>query len=95
MAKRKKKNKKLRAALAVAAVCVVLAGAVLLTQEHKLRTIGEEQAKLQEVIQAQEEEKSRLEYMIEYTQNDAYLIQYAREKLGYVEKDEIKFDIKD
>ena len=55
--------------------------------------IAEEQAQLQEVIAAQNEEKARLEYMIEYSGSESYLIQYAREKLGYVRPDEIKFDI--
>ena len=31
--------------------------------------------------------------MIEYSGSESYLIQYAREKLGYVRPDEIKFDI--
>ena len=59
----------------------------------KLDAIAEEQAQLQEVIAAQNEEKARLEYMIEYSGSESYLIQYAREKLGYVRPDEIKFDI--
>ena len=42
---------------------------------------------------AQNEEKARLEYMIEYSGSESYLIQYPREKLGYVRSDEIKFDI--
>ena len=39
--------------------------AVLISQQKKLDAIAEEQAQLQEVIAAQNEEKARLEYMIE------------------------------
>lgn len=65
----------------------------VISQQKKLDAIAEEQAQLQEVIAAQNEEKARLEYMIEYSGSESYLIQYAREKLGYVRPDEIKFDI--
>ena len=40
-------------------------------------------------------EEQRLEYMIEYAKSEEYLIQYAREKLGFVLPDDVKFDIED
>lgn len=90
-----KKRKKTRAVVLFALLCVCLVATVIVSQENKLRAIAQEQLELQEVINGQEDEKARLEYMIEYAQNEAYLIQYAREKLGYVEEDEIKFNIED
>ena len=36
-------------------------------------------------------EGERLERMLEYMQTDEYLLQYAREKLGYVFPGDIKF----
>lgn len=90
-----RKRKQTRAAVLFALLCVCLVAAVFVSQENKLRAIEQEQLELQEVISGQEDEKARLEYMIEYAQNEAYLIQYAREKLGYVEENEIKFNIED
>ena len=94
MAKRvRKRNKKRMRAFAVGFVALAfIIAAVLISQQKKLDAIAEEQAQLQ-VIAAQNEEKARLEYMIEYSGSESYLIQYAREKLGYVRPDEIKFDI--
>ena len=40
-------------------------------------------------------EEQRLEYMIDYAKSDEYRVQYAREKLGLVLPDDIKFDITD
>ena len=91
--KHRKKNKRARAATAVGLIAVLIIAVVLYSQEVKLRAIYDEQAELEEVIAGQEEEMDRLEYMIEYTGSESYLIQYAREKLGYVRPDEIKFDM--
>ena len=91
--KHRKKNKRARAATVVGLIAVLIIGVVLYSQEVKLRAIYAEQAELEEVIAGQEEEMDRLEYMIEYTGSESYLIQYAREKLGYVRPDEIKFDV--
>ncbi|MBQ6704050.1 MAG: septum formation initiator family protein [Clostridia bacterium] len=91
--KHRKKNKRTRAAFAAGLVAALIIAVVLYSQEVKLRAIYAEQAELEEVIAGKEEEMDRLEYMIEYTGSDSYLIQYAREKLGYVRPDEIKFDV--
>ncbi|MBQ3131990.1 MAG: septum formation initiator family protein [Clostridia bacterium] len=91
--KHRKKNKRARAASVVGFIAVLIIAVVLYSQEVKLRAIYAEQAQLEEVIAGQQEEMDRLEYMIEYTGSESYLIQYAREKLGYVRPDEIKFDI--
>ena len=91
--KNRKKNKRRRTAAMIGVLAVVLVAVVLYSQEMKLRAIYSEQQKLQEVIAGQEEEMDRLEDMIEYTGSESYLIQYAREKLGYIRSDEIKFDV--
>lgn len=91
--KHRKNNKRARAATLVGLIAAVIIAVVLYSQEIKLRAIYSEQTELEEVIAGQEEEMNRLEYMIEYTGSESYLIQYAREKLGYVRPDEIKFDV--
>lgn len=94
MAKKdRKKNKRMKTASLAGIICVLIIGVVLYSQEVKLRAIYAEQQELQQQIAGQEEEMDRLEYMIEYTGTESYLIQYAREKLGYVLPDGIKFDV--
>lgn len=74
-------------------VCVVAAGFVFVSQEKKLNEIKKETASLEEEYAELLSEKQRVEYMIEYAQSDTYRIQYAREKLGYVGENDIKFEI--
>ncbi|PWM61470.1 MAG: hypothetical protein DBX63_07340 [Clostridia bacterium] len=76
-------------------LCVVFACALYLSQEQKLKEIAEKEAALQQEYQALQNEEQRLEYMIEYAKSEEYLIQYAREKLGFVLPDDVKFDIED
>ena len=73
MAKRvRKRNKKRMRAFAVGFVALAfIIAAVLISQQKKLDAIAEEQAQLQEVIAAQNEEKARLEYMIEYSGSES------------------------
>ena len=66
-------------------------GGVYLSQQTKLTSISEEKARLQTKLDGYKIEEERLERMLEYMQTDEYLIQYAREKLGYVFPDDIKF----
>ena len=73
----------------ILALCV-MAG-IRLSQQTKLDSIAEEQATLQEEYDSLKVEEERLERMLEYMQTDDYLLQYAREKLGYVFPDDIKF----
>jgi len=56
-----------------------------------LTTITEETALLQTELDKLKVEQERLERMLEYMQTDDYLLQYAREKLGYVFPNDIKF----
>ena len=76
-------------------LCVVFAYALYLSQEQKLKEIAEKEAALRQEYQALQNEEQRLEYMIEYAKSEEYLIQYAREKLGFVLPDDVKFDIED
>ena len=71
-------------------VFFVLAG-VYLSQQTKLSSIEEEKAELQNQLNALTVEQERLERMLEYMQTNDYLLQYAREKLGYVYPDDFKF----
>ncbi len=76
-------------------VCVAAACFVYIAQEQKVKEIQEETASLQAEYDALLSEKQRVEYMIEYAQSDTYRIQYAREKLGYVGENDIKFNIEE
>lgn len=75
-------------ALVVAALCLVF-----VSQERKLAAIRQEQQALHDEYAALQTEKQRIEYMIEYAQSEEYLLQYAREKLGYVKPGDVKFDV--
>jgi len=66
-------------------------GGVYLSQQTTLSSIAEEKATLQEELDGLKVTQERLERMLEYMQTDEYLMQYAREKLGYVFPDDIKF----
>lgn len=76
-------------------ICLIFAGAVIFSQQAKLNEIAAKQAALDEQYAALQAEEQRLEYMIEYAKSDEYRVQYAREKLGLVLPDDIKFDITD
>lgn len=71
------------------AFCIL--GGIYLSQQTKMTTIEEETAALQAQLDALRVEEERLERMLEYMQTDDYLLQYAREKLGYVYPNDIKF----
>ncbi len=66
-------------------------GGVYLSQQTKLASIAEEKTVLQSQLDALTVEQERLERMLEYMQTNDYLLQYAREKLGYVYADDYKF----
>ncbi|MEG1548119.1 MAG: septum formation initiator family protein [Clostridia bacterium] len=80
--------------IGVAAIlCICAVCAALYSQEQKFKEIKAQEQTLQEQRQALENEEQRLEYMIEYAHTDEFLLQYAREKLGFVMPDDIKFNI--
>lgn len=66
-------------------------GGVYLSQQTKLTTIADEKIELQAQLDILKVEEERLERMLEYMRTTDYMIQYAREKLGYVFEDDWKF----
>lgn len=94
---RKSRKRRFTVRFAIVA-CILLLyalGMVIYSQESKLKEIRAEQEALEEEYLALQNEQQRLERMIDYAKSDEYLIQYAREKLGYVLPDDIKFHIED
>lgn len=89
----KKVRIKLRARYVILAFLLAfcIMGGIYLSQQTTLDTIAEDTEKLESELDALEVEEERLERMLEYMQTDEYLLQYAREKLGYVFPDDIKF----
>ena len=66
-------------------------GGVYLSQQTKLSSIADEKIALQAELDSRKVEEERLERMLEYMRTTDYMIQYAREKLGYVFPDDYKF----
>ena len=81
---KKNKNRKKRLGILMGLVLGGLFCLVFLSQQSKLDAIYQEQATLSSEKAALEMEKERIEYMIEYAQSEEYILQYAREKLGFV-----------
>ena len=92
MAKKKKKFR-LRAGYVILAflLLVCILGGVYLSQETRIETIAAEKATLQSELDKLKVEEERLERTLEYMGTNDYLLQYAREKLGYVYSNDIKF----
>ncbi|MBQ6425488.1 MAG: septum formation initiator family protein [Clostridia bacterium] len=92
MAKKKKKFR-LRAGYVILAflLLVCILGGVYLSQETRIKTIAEEKASLQNELDKLKVEEERLERTLEYMGTNDYLLQYAREKLGYVYSNDLKF----
>ena len=65
-------------------------GGVYLSQQTTMASIEDEKAEKQAVLDSLKVDEERLERMLEYMQTDQYMMQYAREKLGYVFDDDIK-----
>lgn len=66
-------------------------GGVYLSQQTKLSSIADKKLELQAELDSRKVEEERLERMLEYMRTTDYMIQYAREKLGYVFPDDYKF----
>ena len=91
MAKQFRFKLKARYVILVFLLAFCILGGIYLSQQTKMTTIAEDTAALQAQLDALRVEDERLERMLEYMQTDDYLLQYAREKLGYVFPDDIKF----
>ena len=92
-ARKKKYRAKPRFILVVVVLLIGVVCAALYSQEQKLKDIESEKQALTEEYNALINEQQRLEYMIEYSKTQEYLLQYAREKLGFVMPDDVKFNI--
>lgn len=73
------------------AVCMVMFVCVLLSQQAKMKQIKQQQQILQEEYDALQTEQERVTRMIAHVQSDAFILQYARDKLGYLLPGDIKF----
>ncbi len=71
------------------AFCVL--GGIYLSQQTRLDSIADEKGSLQSQLDSLKVEEERLSRMLEYMQTNDYLLQYAREKLGYVYPNDLKF----
>lgn len=71
------------------AFCVL--GGIYLSQQTRLDSIADDKDSLQSQLDSLKVEEERLSRMLEYMQTNDYLLQYAREKLGYVYPNDLKF----
>ena len=88
-----KKRFKIRASYIMLAFLLAfcILGGIYLSQETRITAIADEKETLQAQLDALKVEEERLSRMLEYMQTNDYLLQYAREKLGYVYPDDYKF----
>lgn len=93
MAKKKKRRFKLRAGYIILAFLLgfCIMGGIYLSQQTRIESIAEEKAELQAKLDALLVEEERLSRTLEYMGTNEYLIQYAREKLGYIYPNDYKF----
>ena len=87
----KQRKIKTRFFVIVFLVCFVYAGVVFIVQQNKM---GEQKEALQDIksqIQEVQDQQSKLEAKIDNTQTQEYVERTAREKLGWIKEDEIKF----
>jgi len=93
MAKKKRKQFHIKAGYVMLAFLLAfcILGGIYLSQETRLTAIAEEKDALQGELDSLKVEEERLSRMLEYMQTNDYLLQYAREKLGYVYPDDYKF----
>ncbi len=78
---------------AVSLICVVLI--IISSQLAKMDKLSAEYEALQEEYNNEKREQQQLEFMLDYVKSNDYLIQYARERFGFVLPDDIIFDIEE
>jgi len=88
-----KKKPRRRLLWLVPIACAVFFGAVFFAQQQKLASIDKEQEQYEKELLALQNEKVRIERMIEYAKTEQYRLEYAREVLGFVMPDDICFDL--
>ena len=91
--KKAKRSALLRPQHILLGCCLVLLAlvGVYFSQSAKLSEIESEKQQLNENYASMLLEEQRLNGMLGYVQTDAYMMQYAREKLGYVSPNDFKF----
>jgi len=70
---------------------LVYAVVTILNQSQVIKEQNERQAELVREMESLESEINALENELEYIGSDEYIEQMARERLGWVKEDEIKF----
>jgi len=86
-----KRRIKLRFKLLILLTCVVYALFVFFNQDAVLNGLNEEKTQLQEQYAKANIENSELQNEANYMNSDAYVEKTAREKLGWVKENELKF----
>ncbi len=77
----------------VSLICVVLI--IISSQLATMDRLSAEYEALQEEYNEEKRENQQLEFMLDYVKSNDYLIQYARERFGFVLPDDIIFDIEE
>jgi cell division protein FtsB len=86
-----KQKLKPRHILLVSMIVLIGIACLAIPQQQKLAQINTEKQILEQKLAQLELEEQLLMRMIEYAHTDEYIEQIAREKLGYVWPDDIKF----
>lgn len=89
MAVRKRVTLKFK--LIILFACLVYAGVLFVNQTALLADLNREKAQMQEQYEQQSMLNAQLQNQAQFTGSDAYIEKAAREKLGWVKENEIKF----
>ena len=89
MAVRKRVTLKFK--LIILFACLVYAGVLFVNQTTLLADLNREKTEMQEQYEQQSMLNAQLQNQAQFTGSDAYIEKAAREKLGWVKENEIKF----
>lgn len=98
MSPKKDKTHNRSRAIVIWFVCVVFLGGVLFAgikhkeQSDRIAALNAEYEALSDEYDSMLRREEQLEYMVEYVKTDEYLLQIAREQLGYVFSSDIIFE---
>lgn len=91
---RKKFRRTLFMVASLFVVCFMAAIAVtIVKQNKKLDEMYSEKQRLTERLDELKRDYERVEGLIEYTGSEEFLLRYARENLGYLYKNDIRFSV--
>ena len=88
---RRKRRIGLRFKLIVLFIALVYIGVLFFSQQSVLLAQEQTQKELDEQYEEMQHEVERLEHELEYIHSDEYIEKTARERLGWVKENEIKF----